>query len=292
MGVSGMTGFGRSEGIAAGLRWIWEAKSVNGRGLDVKIRLPAGFDALEPAIREAAKIRFRRGSLQVGLVVRAESAAGETILNHDLINALIEAGQPLVERGLVAPPRWDGLLSLRGVMLSEAAAEVSDAERVETVRAGLEPALDALVESRAQEGRALTALLGSLLDELARLTATARDVATAQPAALAERMRQRLSALVGEVGVDPQRIAQEVALLAAKADVREELDRLDAHIAEARALIAGDDAAGRRLDFLTQELNREANTLCSKSNELALTRIGLDLKTAIDQIREQAANVE
>lgn len=294
MAASGMTGFGRADGEAAGWSWAWEARSVNARNLDLKLRLPAGFDALEPAVREAAQARFRRGALQVSLTLARPSAAQSVTIDHALLDALIAAGAPYIARG-IAPPRWDGLLALRGVLVADDRAELDAAARAAldaVLKAGLLVALDALAAARAQDGAAAGAALAAALDRIAAATAEAETVAAAQPAALAERLKARLGALAPEVQLDPQRFAQEAALLAAKADVREELDRLKAHVAEARALLSGPEPAGRRLDFLAQELNREANTLGAKAADLALTRLSLDLKTAIDQFREQAANVE
>jgi len=293
VGISGMTGFGRSEGVGGGRCWTWEARSVNGRSLDMKVRLPHGFDALEPAVREAAKARFRRGSLQIGLSLRADEARAGLQIDEAFVRAVLAAGAPLVREGLVAPPRWDGVLALRGAFTAEPGGDaVGDEALTQAIAAGLEPALDALARARAEEGAALERLHTALLDDIAAAAAAARGLAALQPEALAERLRRKVALLAGEAGVDPARLAQEIALLASKADVREELDRLDAHVAEARALLAAPEPAGRRLDFLSQELNREANTLCSKSSDLALTRVGLDLKTAIDQFREQSANVE
>jgi uncharacterized protein (TIGR00255 family) len=296
MAISGMTGFGRSDGAAAGRRWIWEVRSVNGRGLDIKSRLPAGLEALESAVREAASTRFKRGSIQASLsVTRDAEAGGGATIDRAFVAKLIEAGAAHVASGAVAPARWDGLLQVRGVLLSEEAGEdvASSRSAVEAAaREGLAPAFDALAAARAQEGRVLASVLESLVERVEALTATARDNAAATPAALAARLQERLGALAPDIQLDPARLAQEAAVLASKADVREELERLQAHADEARSLIRGPDAAGRRLDFLSQELNREANTLCSKSSDLALTRIGLDLKTAIDQFREQCANVE
>lgn len=287
-----MTGFGRAEGATSGMSWVWEARSVNGRSLDLKIRMPHGYDVLEPVVREAAKARFRRGSLQIGLTVKQDLAETGLNINEPFVRAAIEAGLPYLRDGLVAPPRWDGLLALRGALVAEPAADIGDAARIEAVRAGIDPALDALAAARADEGVALQRILGALLDTVAAAAAQARGLAAAQPDAIADRLRQKIAALAGEAGLDPQRLAAEAALLATKADVREELDRLEAHVTEARTLLAAPEPAGRRLEFLSQELNREANTLCSKSNDLALTRLGLDLKTAIDQFREQSANVE
>lgn len=295
MTISGMTGFGRAEGEAGGVRWVWEAKSVNGRGLDVKLRLPPGFDALEPAVREAAGQRFKRGSVQAGLSLkRAESTAGAK-LDHAYIASLIAAGQPFVDRGEVAPPRWDGLLALRGAFVAEDEAEETPEMRAAldaALIAGARAALDALDGARKQEGRTLAGVFSAMIDRVDALVAAARAEAGVAPANVTARLKARLDALAPEVQLDAQRFAQEAALIAAKADVAEELERLAAHASEARALIAKPEAAGRRLDFLAQELTREANTLCSKSSELSLTRIGLDLKTVIDQFKEQAANVE
>jgi len=295
MAVVSMTGFGRAEGAAGGASWVWEARSVNGRGLDVRVRAPTGFDALEPQVREAAQKRFKRGSLQVSLTIKRETAAGAVTLNTALIETLIEAGKTYVHTGRVIAPSWDGLLNVRGVLAGTEDAgdpiELRAALDGDLV-AGLAVALDNLARMRAQEGSALGALLGALLGRIEAAAGEARALAAATPAALLERIRTRLAALAPEIVIDPQRLAQEAALAASRADVREELDRLTSHVTEARALLEGPDAAGRRLEFLSQEFNREANTLCSKSSDLALTRLGLDLKTAIDQLREQAANVE
>lgn len=294
MAASGMTGFGRAEGETLGWAWIWEARSVNGRGLDVKTRLPAGFEALEPAARELAQARFRRGSVQISLSLSRPVSGSGVAVDHALIEALLQAGAPYLDRG-VAPPRWDGLLQVRGVVTSDDRSELDAASREAleaALKAGLARALDALGAARAQDGAGAVAALDAALDRIASATVEAGAAAAAQPAALAERLKARIAALAPEVQLDPQRFAQEVALLAARADVREELDRLAAHVAEARALLKGLEPAGRRLEFLAQELNREANTLGAKAADLALTRLSLDLKTAIDQFREQAANVE
>lgn len=292
-----MTGFSRAEGARGAWRWTWEVKSVNGRGLDVKLRLPQGYDGLEQHARDAIAARFKRGSIQLGLSLRKDaSSTGAARLDHAFLASVIEAGEPYVLKGLVQQARWDGLLALRGAFLAEDdAAQTDDAEAAALqadIAESLAVALDGLSTARAREGAALQALLTDQIETIAHLASAARAQAATAPEALAEKLRTRIAALTAEAGVDPQRLAQEIALLAAKADVREELDRLDAHISDARALLASSDAIGRRFDFLTQEFNREANTLCSKSSDTALTRIGLDMKAAIDQLREQAANVE
>lgn len=294
MTISGMTGFARAEGEHSGQRWIWELKSVNGRGLDLKLRTPSGFDALEPAARAAASQRFKRGSLQATLSFARESTDASAVkIDLALVERLVHAGETFGDR--VEKPRWDGLLGVRGVMLSDDAAEQSEEERAALVAAllvGFTRALEVLAEARQSEGRMLAATFGEAADRMDALIAAARKSAATAPAAALERIRQRLEALAPEIKIDPARLAQEAAIAATKADVQEELERLAAHSTELRALLTKPEPAGRRLDFLSQELTREANTLCSKSADLELTRIGLDLKTVVDQIKEQAANVE
>jgi len=296
MTISGMTGFARAEGEHAGQRWIWELKSVNGRGLDLKLRTPQGFDALEPQARAAASAKFKRGSLQANLTVaRDVSAAAAVKIDFALVDRLIAAGDQLVADGKVERARWDGLLTIRGVLQSEETAEATDEERAALEAAlmtGFSQALETLGQARAAEGRALAAVFSDAADRLEALIGAARNSAAAAPAAALERIRQRLEGLAPEIKLDPLRLAQEAAIAATRADVAEELERLSAHTIELRSLITKPEPAGRRLDFLSQELTREANTLCSKSADLDLTRIGLDLKTVVDQIKEQAANVE
>ncbi|MDZ4691402.1 YicC/YloC family endoribonuclease [Terricaulis sp.] len=296
MTISGMTGFARAEGEHQGQRWIWELKSVNGRGLDLKLRTPQGLDALEPQARAAAAAKFKRGSLQANLsLAREASAAASVKIDFALVDRLIAAGENLVAEGKIEKPRWDGLLSIRGVLQSEETAEASEEERAaleSALMAGFAQKLEALAEARQAEGRSLASVFSEAADRLEALIAAARLSAAAAPAAALERIRQKLEALAPEVKLDPARLAQEAAIAATKADVAEELERLSAHTIELRSLLTKPEPAGRRLDFLSQELTREANTLCSKSADLELTRIGLNLKTVVDQIKEQAANVE
>jgi uncharacterized protein (TIGR00255 family) len=296
MTISGMTGFARAEGEHGGQRWIWEARSVNGRALDLKLRMPSGFDTLEAPARAAAGQRFKRGSIQATLSLARDPAAAAPIkIDLALVERLLEAGEPLVKAKRVRKPTWDGLLSVRGVVLSEDAAEIDEAARTALngeLLAGFEAALDMLALARATEGRALAAFLTEAADRMDALIAAARTSAAAAPAAALERIRQKLEALSPELKLDPARLAQEAAVAATRADVQEELERLAAHAVELRTLLTKPEPAGRRLDFLSQELTREANTLCSKSADIELTRIGLDLKAVVDQIKEQAANVE
>ena len=289
-----MTGFARAEGEHQGQHWIWELKSVNGRGLDLKLRLPPGFDALEQPARAAASGVFKRGSLQATLTLARDAAAAAPLkIDFALVERLLQAGEQFADR--VEKPRWDGLLAVRGVVLAEESAEAGEEARAEleaALLAGFVSALDALAQARRGEGRVLAGVFADAADRLEALIAVARKSAAAAPAAALERIKQRLEGLAPELKLDPARVAQEAAIAATKADVQEELERLTAHTQELRTLLTKPEPAGRRLDFLSQELTREANTLCSKSADLELTRIGLDLKTVVDQIKEQAANVE
>jgi uncharacterized protein (TIGR00255 family) len=293
-----MTGFARESGtLADGTAFVWELRSVNGRGLDLRLRLPNGLDALEAPLREAAGRRFKRGNISASLTLKREDRPRLTVdraaLDQALALALEIAGRI---RGSMAP-RAEALLALPGVMRTEVPEpdEALEEGKRRDLAGAFDRALGGLVEARQSEGAKLQGILGGLLGEIAGLREAAAAEAVGQPAAQRARMLEQLAALLGEAGtarVPEERLAQEVALLAQKSDVREELDRLAAHIEAAGALLAAGDGAGRKLDFLTQEFVREANTLCSKSASVALTRIGLDLKAAIERLKEQAANVE
>ncbi len=295
MALVSMTGFADAQGAFGEVRWRWETKSVNGRGLDIRLRVPPGFEAIEPAARMLASERFRRGNLLATLTLEPqEGARGLRIDTAALASAIRIARQIADDTGL-PPARVDGLLALKGVIVQDEAVTAEGPARAARDAAILETlafAFDALARSRAAEGAKLLAVLMRTADEIGRLTKDAEQLAAAQPAALHDRLKAQLQDLLGGNAPAEDRIAQEIALLAAKADVREELDRLHAHTQDARALIASGDAVGRKLDFLSQELNREANTLCSKSSDIALTRIGLAIKAAIDQFREQVQNIE
>ena len=293
MSLSGMTGFGRAEGALGAWSWAAEARSVNGRNLDVRFRGPPGFEGLERAAREGAQARFQRGQLTVGVQARRAEGAGAVRLNLEQLERYLAAGEPYVARGQAAPPSLDGLLALRGVI--EAADAVEDPEALAALEsamaASIGEALDELAAARAGEGRALAGVLGGLVDQIGELTAKAAALAAGQPAIIKARLEKRLTELAGEAASE-ERILQEAAAMAVKADVQEELDRLRGHVDAARQLLAAEGAVGRRLDFLTQEFMREANTLCSKSASGALTAVGLDLKASIEQFREQVQNVE
>jgi uncharacterized protein (TIGR00255 family) len=294
MTIGSMTGFAESAGSHEGLRWRWEAKSVNGRSLELRLRTPPGFDSLEQPGRMLAAERFRRGNFQISLTVEMDSATrGLTVDPVALASAVKLAREVAAETGL-APARIDGLLALKGVIVQEDTIidPVARGHRDAAILKSLATAFDALVKARLNEGAKLAQLLSAQVDEIARLVNEADGLAAAQPEALRQKLTAQLQELTGNAPVAPERLAQEVALLATRADVREELDRLKAHIQDARALLRSHEAVGRKLDFLAQEFNREANTLCSKSADIALTRVGLALKAMIDQFREQAQNVE
>jgi uncharacterized protein (TIGR00255 family) len=293
MPISGMTGFGRAEGALGAWSWAVEARSVNGRNLEVRFRGPPGLDGLERAAREGAQGRFQRGQVTVGVQARRSEGAGAVRINLEQLERYLAAGAPFVADGRAAAPRIDGLLALRGVVEAEDAGldPEAQAELEGAIGASIAAALDGLLAARRGEGAALLPVLSGQVDRIGALAGQAREVAAGQPAAIKARFEARLKELAGEAASE-ERIVQEAAAMAVKADVREELDRLGGHVDAARELLAADGAVGRRLDFLTQEFMREANTLCSKSQLSALTALGLDLKATIEQFREQVQNVE
>lgn len=294
MGVlSGMTGFARVTGEAAWGGWAWEAKSVNGRSLDVRVNLPPGAEALEREVKAMAAARFNRGSLQVGLRIELSASGATAVINEALLADLAQAARKVSGREL-SSEAIATLMAVKGVVDAGATStrDVMDEATIAALTAGAAQALDGLAEGRRAEGASLVTLLGDLLNEMERLKAEAETFAGAQPELIRAKLTKQLEDLDREGRVDAERYAAEVALSAAKADVREELDRLAAHIKTGRELLKAGSPAGRKLDFLAQELNREANTLCSKSLSLDLTNAGLGLKGVIDQFKEQSANVE
>jgi uncharacterized protein (TIGR00255 family) len=292
--LASMTGFARTEGSAAGLTWAWELRSVNGRGLDLRFRLPPGWDTLEPALREAAGKALKRGNVTANLTVKREIETRLAVDPAALEQALALALDLHARIPGSPPPRAEALLGLPGVLRPVQADETADRDvATEAVRSGFAQALAALVTARQSEGARLAAMLTGQLDEIAALHKQATAEAADQPAAQRARVMDNLQALLREAPSLPaERIAQEVALLAARSDVREELDRLASHIQAAHALLQEAASIGRRFDFLVQEFNREANTLCSKSASVALTATGLKLKATIEQLREQVQNIE
>ncbi len=290
MGIASMTGFARAQGDELGISWVWEIKSVNGKSLDFRLRLAPGFDALEPQLRAQLAQRFRRGNFSASLAVTRTQPAVVRV-NRETLAQLVALMNELAGEIEAAPPRIDGLLALRGVV--ETVEDEPDAVLEERRRAVLDSVLAALAGARAEEGARLAVVLHGQLAEMAALVEAAAGCAAAQPAAIRERLRTMLANVADLApGMPEERIAQEMALLIARSDIREEIERLRAHLDQVADLLRQDEAVGRRLDFLCQELNREANTLCSKSADIELTRVGLSLKAAVEQFREQVQNIE
>jgi uncharacterized protein (TIGR00255 family) len=295
MALSSMTGFARSHGVCGSYAWAWEIKSVNGKGLDLRLRLPSGWEVVEAAARTHAAEALSRGSIQASLTMDRSGAAPAVHVNTAVLEAVLAAARQLSRRVEASPPTLDGLLALRGVIeIGDAAESEEERQSAEAaVTAGFAEAIAALAEMRRHEGVTLAHVLSARLDEIAALTARAELVPGRRPEAIRARLAEQVAALLAQSDrFDPDRLHQEAILIATKADVREELDRLAAHVAQAKALIEKGGSIGRRLDFLAQELNREANTLCAKSNDVELTNIGLELKAAVEQFREQVQNVE
>jgi uncharacterized protein (TIGR00255 family) len=292
--LASMTGFARTEGTVETLTWAWELRAVNGRGLELRFRLPSGWDTLEPSLREMTGKVLKRGNVNANLTLRRDMETRASIDEAALANVLALA-MDLHARIPGSPvPRAESLLTMPGVMRQTPADPVEERELASAaVQAGFAAALEALAAARAAEGARLAAVMSGQLDEIARLRDLAEAEAADQPAAHQARVMETLRSLLRESPSLPEeRIAQEVALLAARSDVREELDRLAAHIAAARGLMEEGVNIGRRFDFLVQEFNREANTLCSKSASVVLTNTGLKLKATIEQLREQVQNIE
>jgi uncharacterized protein (TIGR00255 family) len=295
MTIKSMTGFARTEGAAGNASWHWELRSVNGRGLDLRLRLPTGAESLEPQVREAAARYLTRGSVTISLSAENRGGTQEIRLNEPALRQVLKATERIRQLTDAAPPRADGLIAIKGVI--EVVERVESAEettaRVHVMLESLEQGLRALVQARAAEGARLKAVLGANLDEIARLVTFVEASPARQPAAIEARLKEQLGRLLeGANMLDPVRLHQEAVLIATRADVEEELKRLKGHIAAARELLDEQGAVGRKFDFLAQEFNREANTLCSKANDVDITRAGLALKTVIDQMREQVQNIE
>ena len=293
MGISGMTGFARDSGEAEWGSWVWEARSVNGKGLDVRLNTPSGLDTVEQAIRKAASDAFNRGSLQVSL--RVDLSGGETIRVNPDVLAKLSAAYKTETGDIPTGVALATLMGIKGVVEADTfsmrdLAEVEGAS--DALSASGTKAFRALAVNRDEEGETLSAILLDQLQEMEKLVVSATAFAEAQKTALAEKYRARIAEFDSDNAVSEERLATEVAVLAAKADVTEELDRLSAHVARGKTMVSGDGPIGRDLGFLAQELNREANTLCSKSASLDLTNDGLALKSLVDQLKEQAANVE
>jgi uncharacterized protein (TIGR00255 family) len=295
MALSSMTGFARRHGVSGPYAWAWELKSVNGKGLDLRLRMPPGWDAIEVPVRSRAAEALTRGSVQANLTVDRSGAVPVVRVNAAVLEAVLTTIREIAPKIEATPPSLDGLLALKGVI------EVSDSEEREDERRSAEAAvtkgfaevIEALGEMRHHEGAALGRVLSARLGEITALAERAEQAPGRRPDAIRARLAEQVAVLLAQSDrFDPDRLHQEAIMIATKADVREELDRLAAHIAQAQHLIGQGGAIGRRLDFLAQELNREANTLCAKANDVELTNIGLELKAAVEQFREQVQNVE
>ena len=295
MTINSMTGFARSDGVWGQTSWQWEVRSVNGRGLDIRLRLPNGYEAHEGAVRKIVSRKLSRGNVSVNLQVRREAGAGQLHVNTQILEQMLAALALIDQKTTVTPPSAVELLNMKGVMewreLEE--DEQSAAERIDAMMNSLDDAIIGIARTRAAEGAHLAQVIGAQIDDIERLVEEVENAPARSPEAIRKRLREGIARLIDEAGLlDETRLYQEAALLATKLDVEEELKRLHAHIAAARQLLRSREAVGRRFDFLAQEFNREANTLCSKANDTQITRSGLAMKAVIDQMREQVQNIE
>jgi uncharacterized protein (TIGR00255 family) len=295
MTLKSMTGFARTDGVHGDTSWFWEIRSVNGRSLDLRLRLPSGLERLEAPVRAHCQDRLARGNVNVTLGVKREGGQMEIRLNETALAQALAVAKRAKAVTDLKPARLDTLLGMRGVVETAEPQESEEEQAALThaLLAGLAAALDHLVAARAAEGARLQEVIEKQLASIEALVSQATAAMARQPEQLAARLKEQIARL-DEAGatLDPERLHQEALLLAAKADIQEELDRLRAHVSATNELIASGQPAGRKLEFLAQEFNREANTTCSKASDIELSRIGLDLKSVIDQLREQVANIE
>ncbi len=295
MPLSSMTGYARASSALDGLHWQWEVKSVNGKGLDVRCRMPPGFETLDLPVREIAQKNLKRGNIQIGLTCDRGGAEQQLAVNETALEQVVVLAERLRERLGGSPPQVETLLALRGVMDVQAPVEdeAQLAKRDKAMLKSAEEAFRALSLMRRAEGTKLAAVIGLHLDRIEKLTIAARDNPARSVDAIKARLAEQVARLMEvNASFDQGRLYQEAVLLATRADIAEEVDRLIAHIEAARKLLTSSEPAGRQLDFLAQEFNREANTLCSKASDRSLTATGLELKTVIDQMREQVQNIE
>ncbi|MEZ0171570.1 YicC/YloC family endoribonuclease [Microvirga sp. TS319] len=295
MSIASMTGFAREAGVTGPYQWAWELKTVNGRGLEVRVRTPSGLDAVGEEARGLILKAFTRGQGQLNLSMSRASTAPRLRVNQEVLQSLLSAVGGLSLPDNVKPASLDGLLAVRGVVeLDEDAVDPGrDEALTDALRGGVANLIQALQAARLNEGQALASVLNRQLDSIAGLVSDAEACPARQPDAIRARLEAQVAELLdGKAALDPARLHQEAVLIAARADIREEIDRLRAHVDSARALLQEGGPVGRRLDFLAQEFGREANTLCAKANDVSLSRIGLELKAVIEQFREQVQNVE
>lgn len=295
MTLQSMTGFARSEGTSGRYRWAWELRSVNGKGLDLRLRLPQGHEGLEGKIKEIAGHYLSRGNLQINLSVSASESQLEALINQDALAAILSLKQQLAGTVSDAPLPLDSLLNIKGLVefKEREEDEAAKAALVESILDGFKQAVDQLVVMRRTEGEALNSVLSGQIDRIEALTTQIENDRSRLPEVIRERIAAQVALLCDSaVTLDKDRLHAEAALIATKADLREEIDRLHGHVAAARGLLSNGGPVGRKLDFLAQEFNRESNTICSKSNASAVTAAGIELKVVIDQFREQVQNLE
>lgn len=295
MALSSMTGFSRSHGTSGPYTFEWELKSVNAKGLDLRVRLPQGWDDLEGSVRKRAGEAMSRGTVYANLNVKRASSAAVARINQDILASLLDAARDLAAKAGAAPPTVDGLLAAKGVIeiVEPESSEAEIAAAKAAAAAAFETALQGLIEMRRREGVALGEILSQRVNDIERLAGRAEAAPGRKPDAIKAKLTEQIATLLdASERFDADRLAQEALLIATKADIREELDRIGSHVAQARELLSKGGPVGRRLDFLSQEFNREVNTTCSKSNDIELTNIGLELKNVVEQFREQVQNLE
>jgi len=295
MGLTSMTGFGRIDGHHGTCSWHWEMRTVNGRGLDVRLRLPQGFEELEIPVRETCKKKLSRGNCNITLAVAFDSGVASVRLNEDMFRQVGQVAEQAAKIMNAPLPGLDGLLSMRGVIEYNELEEGDDERevRMAKMQSDFVKVIDGVSATRADEGERLSEAITALLAEIEECVNEVEQSPARTPEAIGNRLRKQLDRLLSEPSqIDEQRVFQEAAILAAKADVEEEIARLKAHVFAAKDLLKASEPVGRKFDFLTQEFNREANTICSKSNDTSITQSGLALKAAIDRMREQVQNIE
>lgn len=295
MALSSMTGFARSHGTSGPYAFEWELKSVNAKGFDFRMRLPAGWDDIEAGARKRATELLSRGTVYANLTVKRTGAASIVRINEDVLGSILNVASEISARTDAVAPSVDGLLGIKGVL--EVVEPENDEAEMQAARAAVvasfEQALQSLIDMRKREGVALGQILAQRMDEIESLTKRAEAAPGRKPEAIRARLAEQVAALLETSDrFDADRLNQEAILIAAKADIREELDRIVSHIAQTRELLVKGGAVGRRLDFLAQEFNREVNTTCSKSNDIELTNTGLEMKGVVEQFREQVQNLE
>ena len=295
MTLVSMTGFARTDGTHSNVRWHWELRCVNGKSMDIRCRLPYGYERLEPDLRKLLAKYVSRGNVQASLNLKQEDAAGELVINETALEAVVVAARRLVETTGATPPSADGLLALRGI-LEQSVVEEDDTiikARNAEILNSLETALRDLAAMRRREGEQLALVLNAQFSDIENLMVQIRQEVAKTGDLMRERVRRQVAQVIdASQSLDEDRLYQEAVILAAKADITEELDRLDAHVLTARTYLNAERPIGRKLEFLVQEFNRETNTLCSKSPTKEITELGLEMKAAIDQIREQVMNIE